>query len=270
MLWEKIHPQWPSDVLGALQQPKLKKPLCELMARRAVVPEVAGIYAIAKGEKLYIGSSRNLRARLAVHIRHLRNQHHHADRLQADFDVHGPSAFEFIVLDLCEGHPNELMRREQVFMDTTESWKPERGYNCSRFAVVGKGSHPLAADIQKFVERTQVCFCFQYLDEPPVHGINLRRFCREHDLSYVSMLCLRHAPEKFKAHKGWHLPSTLITIYNFTAPGGAIVKTHSLKKLCEQHGLSESAMLKVWQGRNCVHRGWRHGIPKTSRSYERI
>lgn len=83
--------------------------------------KTAGIYKIQRigTEQCYVGSSSDLRKRKTSHMRQLRKGEHHAKWLQHAWSKHGPDAFEFSIIELCEGEDLRtiLMVREQHWMD---------------------------------------------------------------------------------------------------------------------------------------------------------
>ena len=79
----------------------------------------AAIYVIARtdgSERNYIGSAVNAANRWATHRCRLRKGNHHSPQLQAAWDKHGPSAFEFAVLEPIADKA-ELLEREQAWLD---------------------------------------------------------------------------------------------------------------------------------------------------------
>ena len=86
------------------------------------VQPVSGIYVIVNvvNGKRYIGSAKLLGHRLYHHRLRLTNGRHHNRHLQKSWDKHGPAAFEFRIIIICE--PRDLLLFEQRAID---SLKPE-------------------------------------------------------------------------------------------------------------------------------------------------
>lgn len=84
-------------------------------------PTVCGVYAIMAGpnERVYIGSSVDVRRRLAAHRAQLRSGAHSNPYLQAAWLKHGEDHFTFHLLSVCA--PSELLWAEQVYLDTESS-----------------------------------------------------------------------------------------------------------------------------------------------------
>lgn len=85
-----------------------------------MVPPVSGIYIIFNQESCayYIGSSLNIRERLREHLRALQRQTHRNRYLQRAYNLHGPDAFLFDILELVEDEAI-LIPREQHWLDTS-------------------------------------------------------------------------------------------------------------------------------------------------------
>jgi group I intron endonuclease len=100
----------------------------------------AGVYLIEcyATNKVYVGSSGAMRKRKVQHLWLLRAGRHSSKRLQADFDLHGESAFAFKTLRVVsEGC---LLSAEQEFIDQYDAANPDKGYNMSAFAGKGTGA----------------------------------------------------------------------------------------------------------------------------------
>ncbi|OOV05753.1 GIY-YIG nuclease family protein [Rhodoferax fermentans] len=90
---------------------------------------VAGVYEIRNtlSNKVYIGSSVNVKRRLAAHRQHLRRGEHATAHLQSAWDKCGESAFEFKQLIVCD--KKDVLFYEQRIMDGFKSNQKEFGYN---------------------------------------------------------------------------------------------------------------------------------------------
>ena len=91
---------------------------------------VTGVYKIVckKNGKVYVGSSTKcLRSRRMQHISALRKGTHFSTSLQADYDCHGESEFEFVVIHRL---PVEACRKtETAEIKLHNAANPEGGYN---------------------------------------------------------------------------------------------------------------------------------------------
>ena len=89
----------------------------------------SGVYAFVNrtSGKFYIGSAMNLNARWNQHKTDLRRGVHVNPHLQASWNKYGGACFEFWVLERVS--VDELLDREQSFIDRLEATNPKIGYN---------------------------------------------------------------------------------------------------------------------------------------------
>lgn len=82
----------------------------------------SGVYAITNlvNGNRYIGSSKNIGKRWALHKCELNKGTHHNSHLQNAWNLYGKDNFEFTIIEECD--KEFLLDREQSFLDTT---KPE-------------------------------------------------------------------------------------------------------------------------------------------------
>lgn len=79
---------------------------------------ISGIYKIqskCKPERIYVGSSKNVKERWNEHSRFLRNNNHHSHKLQRHFNKYGANDLMFIIIEPCL--TEFLIIREQFYMD---------------------------------------------------------------------------------------------------------------------------------------------------------
>lgn len=90
---------------------------------------VYGILNIITG-KLYVGSAINLHRRSVDHIYFLNLGKHHSVLLQRAWVKYSSINFDFIILEYTK-NKNDLVEREQYWIDLTNCSNPEFGYNVS-------------------------------------------------------------------------------------------------------------------------------------------
>lgn len=78
----------------------------------------SGVYSIENtvNGNIYIGSTKNLKRRMADHCFRLRRRDHHCRHLQNAWNKYGEESFRFFVLEYCL--PEELVYREQCWIDS--------------------------------------------------------------------------------------------------------------------------------------------------------
>lgn len=98
-----------------------------------------GIFNLMSG-KVYIGSAINLKKRLRQHKEHLKKQKHYNSYLQNAWNKYGEKEFEFHVLEHCL--KEQLIEREQFYLDSLKSYDDEFGYNICKIAGSTIGQKP--------------------------------------------------------------------------------------------------------------------------------
>jgi len=80
--------------------------------------KISGIYRIeslTKPERVYVGSSVNIKTRWRKHLRELRSNNHVNQILQNHFNKYGETDFVFVIVELC--FPEFLTAREQYYIN---------------------------------------------------------------------------------------------------------------------------------------------------------
>lgn len=111
-----------------------------------------GIYVIYNvvSNKYYVGSCSSklgLGYRMHRHIQDLFKNRHHSIKLQNSWDKHGPCAFVFKIIELCDS--KDCIKREQYWMDKLNS--VNNGYNVAPNAGSNLGCSRSQEAIQKTV-----------------------------------------------------------------------------------------------------------------------
>lgn len=100
----------------------------------------SGVYGIINlfDDKIYIGSAHYIKARFSWHHRALENGSHHSILLQRAYDKYGDDSFVFFRIELTDN----LLEREQYWMDRFCSYHPDSGYNLySKAGSSAKSKH---------------------------------------------------------------------------------------------------------------------------------
>lgn len=217
------------------------------------VPRSSGVYQILckQNGKIYIGSTVDLCARWNAHCRDLCRGEHSNRFLQQAWDQYGEAYFEFSVLELVP--ISELLQAEQSWIDRTNCADPQIGFNICPMAGSPGGIN------------AQIWEGFIDPDGNEITIFNLHEFCRERRLDFPSMHRLAMGESKLKSYKGWtHKNSVRQRDYvkthsGFIDPDGHLVgPITNLAAFCREHGLNDTHMLAVANGRICSHRGWTH------------
>lgn len=94
-----------------------------------------GIYKITckVTNKIYIGSSNNIEKRWNEHIWELNNNRHSNKHLLKAWHKYGSKEFEFSIIEECE--EDDLLIREQYYLDYYKSYNHNLGYNICKDAL---------------------------------------------------------------------------------------------------------------------------------------
>jgi len=92
----------------------------------------SGIYKILNkiNNKFYIGSAKNIFGRWNNHKKELNGNYHKNRYLQRSWNKYGETNFDFIIVEYVEDI-NNLIIREQYYLDSTNSYNKNVGYNIS-------------------------------------------------------------------------------------------------------------------------------------------
>lgn len=98
---------------------------------------IYGILNLLNG-KIYIGSAVDYYHRLRTHKSKLKYNVHVNKHLQSAWNEYGQLAFEFIILEYIFNR-NDLIDREQFWINLTDCHNPELGYNIRKIAKSNLG-----------------------------------------------------------------------------------------------------------------------------------
>lgn len=101
---------------------------------RNIANRKSGIYKIInlQNNKVYIGSAIDIERRFAEHFYKLRCGKHQSSHLQAAWEKYGPSCFDYLIIE--EVASDQLLVREQYYLDLFKSYEREFGYNTCNVA----------------------------------------------------------------------------------------------------------------------------------------
>jgi group I intron endonuclease len=110
-----------------------------------------GIYSITNtiNDKLYIGSSVNIRARFNRHLSDLRLNRHENKHLQNSYNKYGEECFKFDIVTLC--NEEELLAQEQILLDNLKPKLYNKNFIANKPPCL-KGRKQTSEHIEKRVE----------------------------------------------------------------------------------------------------------------------
>lgn len=125
----------------------------------------SGIYKFTNSVngKVYVGSSVNLKQRLAVHKSTLRSNTHDSSYLQRAYNKYGENNFTFEIIEYC--NESIIVEREQHWIDETKCYERSMGYNRRRNAENNLG--------MEYAEKVNMRFKGSSLNKEQVIDIKL-------------------------------------------------------------------------------------------------
>jgi len=92
------------------------------------------IYKITNkvNNKIYIGSASYYDKRIGTHVNRLNSNIHDNNHLQAAWNKYGKDNFEFSIIEECT--KDNLLIKEQYWLDLTQCYIPSKGYNIDKIA----------------------------------------------------------------------------------------------------------------------------------------
>lgn len=122
-----------------------------------------GVYCIlnTKNNKFYIGSvtptkgshRKNFRRRWQKHVGDLLKGKHCNTHLQGAFKADGRESFKFIILEI-QSNAEEILTREQFWIDSTNCLDPDIGYNKYPFAICVNKDYIVSKDTKKKLKKS--------------------------------------------------------------------------------------------------------------------
>lgn len=198
-------------------------------------------------DKIYIGSSVNLRKRINRHYNDLTNNKHMSKHLQNAFNLYGNDNFIIEVLEFCDS--DSLIIREQYFLDTLKPWDRENGYNTCETA---------ASPSQKVLSEEHKNKISKSLEGRVVSDETRKKIGDAHrgktqpkdavEKSRLYNLGKKHTEESIEKRA---------KSYSFIDSEGNIYVGTNLKRFAEKHGLHRFNLNKVLSGERKTHHGFR-------------
>lgn len=173
---------------------------------------VSGIYRIlnVKNGKFYIGSSSNIYTRLKRHKNVLKRDKHENIHLQHAWNKYGEESFIFEVVEECL--VEELIKKEQYYLDVLKPYDNEIGYNICVFADSVSGKKHTEQAKQKMREKALGRVCSEE-QKQKIREMRLgkkhneetkKKMSESHKGRSSSMLGKNHKPETIEKMKKAH------------------------------------------------------------------
>lgn len=251
-----------------------------------------GIYRIFNltNGKSYVGQTVDFKRRKHEHFYDLKNGLHRNDHLQKSYNRYGKDSFRFEILQEVIV-PDTVIKRidyqrylipfEQYWIDKFDATSKHKGYNIGIVAGSITGFKHDPRTIETMIEnQSKFCYRITRPDGSEEDIVNLRRFCRENNLSSSTMYKVLSG--KQDQHRGFRViglesiggttkfdyhvsestrrkiaNSLSVNEYIVMLPNGEEVKISNLHKFCLENKLDSSSMYGVANGHSSKHRGYR-------------
>lgn len=229
-----------------------------------------GIYKIIcfRNRKFYIGSAKDIEYRWRKHKGLLRRNCHFNKYLQNSWNKHGEKAFVWEIVEVTG--IDELISREQHWLDATKCYLPKIGFNTCRFAASSLGRPPSARCMEVISKDW-------FVISPSGQEFkvkNLARFCRDNCLNRETLKAV--GAGRGNSWKGWSCRSASLTVGEWqklrsdyqtkngkvkqwivTDPNGTSKLIVNLRHFCKENRLNPVGMRRVALGKYLQHKGWR-------------
>lgn len=235
------------------------------------IPKSSGVYIIRclANDKIYIGSTKNLRRRWYLHRWQLDRSKHDNPHLQRAWNKYGAAAFVFEVLELVM--PRLLLEREQHWLDEFKPYRPEIGFNIGIRANSGaagrepseetrrKISAANSGKVRSLETRAKIGTAHKGTKLSKEHIEKLRLSHKGYKLTDETRAKLsvahrgkRRSPESVEQGAEKHRKTYIVT-----SPDGTEYTIKGLAKFCREKGLIAASMCMVAGGRQKQHKGWK-------------
>lgn len=223
----------------------------------------AGVYKITclKNNLFYIGSSWNLYKRYKEHTNDLKKNRHTNDHLGNSWNKYGEANFLFEIIEECE--INNILEREQYYLDTLFPWKRGVGFNHSPTAksILGFKKSKESVELSRKILIERYGKTFEIIspsgEKFVVKGYS--DFAKIHNISKQS-LCQLFKKEIRYTNGGWKLPDVeQHKDYTLTDPDNKkiLIKRGKLVQFCKKMDLNYNSIRLVCCERKESYKGWK-------------
>jgi group I intron endonuclease len=236
-----------------------------------------GIYCIKNkiNNKLYVGSSLNLKSRKNLHYSSLKDNKHHSKKLQRAYNKYGKENFEYFILEYCLVEDLHVLEKE--WLNYFNSY--HNGYNSTDQVGAPWRGKKLPEKIKKLQKCTPVKIINP--EGQVVEDYSISNFCITNRLHIGAISDVLKG--KYFQYKGWRkytkelegVPFDPVEFYKkrgnklaktkceLVDPNGHLVKIKNLSLFAKENKLDRAAIHRVVNKKNNHCWGWRLASNKT-------
>ncbi len=204
-----------------------------IIGKRLPLKIDSGVYQIKCliTDKVYIGSSKVLNARLKDHIRKLRKGTHAATYLQNSYNFYRDKDFEIFILEYSQGTRKFVYEREQVHLDITKAYDNQYGFNTQPIAdVLRADSMPLETRLKIGLKSKQ-----RKMTEESKNKIRVSRLgtIKSEESKYKTSINCPHKK----------------TVQQISKTGEVIAEFHSMMEAARKLGVCRTTIVRARDGK---------------------
>lgn len=209
---------------------------------------ISGIYWIRnkQNNKIYIGSSKNIRKRFLEHKWALKNNKHLNNRLQNSFNKYGLDSFEFLIILKC--HPDMLIWYEQQFLDQC---KPDYNIAPNAYSVLGRKHTDKTKKLLS--EKIGKINRMDYRIEQTILSNKLRKGSRNLGVALANK---NRTWSQDSVNKRTNSIAKYYDIILIHKSGEIVRGIKNLAKFCDERGLERSGMYRLINDELKKSQGW--------------
>lgn len=219
------------------------------------LPGIYRITCLSTG-KIYIGQSGNLSLRLRGHQVHLQSGIHPNKHLQYAWNKYGADDFVFEIIEFCD--ESQLTGSEQYWLDILQPFE-KRGFNSNRIAEKPPSSKGVKRSAETKAKLSAIFKGRYFSPETRAkmsasqigksRGNNTPEHCERISRGLAG---LKKTPEHVEK-----MAQTKRKKYIVISPDGQEIPIEGMRLFCRQYNLNDAAMIRVAQGRQKAHKGWK-------------
>lgn len=215
------------------------------------LPRTSGIYLIrcTANNKIYIGSTSNLRKRQHDHFADMARNAHSNKHMQSAWNKYGSDTFTFEVLEYVM--PWSRIDREQYWLDKLKPYDHSIGFNV---AIRAQGDK-LSPEHRASISRSNMGHPVSEEVREKLRKFRTGRKATPQERVFLIEIATGHRMPQTSRDKESQRRST--QLWKVVSPNGDEFLIYNLKKFCRDNSLHSGHMFQVAKGNKKHYRGWK-------------